>query len=103
MIGPSPLLEFFKRGEVAREVRLLAARGVLAPRAHEQLSILVLLLDDPDAEIRHTADATLNRLPTEALSRFLARPDVSVTLRDFFAARGVAAVDRKSTRLNSSH
>ena len=56
------------------------------------MSILVLLLDDPDGEVRQTADATLNRLPAEALSRFLARPDVSVTLRDFFAARGVAAV-----------
>ncbi len=86
----SPLVEFFKRGEVARDVRLLAAQGGFAPRAHEQLSILVLLLDDPDQEVRETADATLNRLPAEALSKFLSRPDVSVTLRDFFVARGVA-------------
>ena len=47
MIGPTPLLDFFKRGEVARDVRLLAAQGALAPRAHEQLAILVLLLEDP--------------------------------------------------------
>ena len=87
-----PLVEFFKRGEVARDVRLLAAQGGFAPRAHEQLSILVLLVEDPDPEVRQTADATLNRLPVEALSRFLSRPDVSVTLRDFFAARGVAVV-----------
>jgi hypothetical protein len=89
MIAPSPLIEFFKRGEVARDVRLLAAQGGFAPRAHDQLSILVLLLDDPDPEIRQTADTTLKRLPAEALSKFLARPDVSVTLRDFFATRGV--------------
>ena len=44
--GPTPLLDFFKRGEVARDVRLLAAQGTLAPRAHEQLAILVLLLED---------------------------------------------------------
>ena len=43
MSGPTPLLDFFKRGEVARDVRLLAAQGALAPRAHEQLAILVLL------------------------------------------------------------
>jgi hypothetical protein len=86
----SPLVEFFKRGEVARDVRLLAAQGGFAPKAHDQLNILVLLLEDPDPEVRQTADATLKRLPAEALSRFLARPDVSVTLRDFFAARGVA-------------
>jgi hypothetical protein len=89
VIAPSPLYEFFKRGEVARDVRLLAAEGGFAPRAHEQLSILVLLLDDPDQEIRETADATLNRLPVEALKMFLARSDVSVNLREFFADRGV--------------
>jgi hypothetical protein len=89
MIAPSSLVEFFKRGEVARDVRLLAAQGGFAPRASDQLTILVLLLQDSDPEIRETADRTLNRLPVEALSRFLARPEVSVTLRDFFAARGV--------------
>jgi hypothetical protein len=89
VIAPSPLYEFFKRGEVARDVRLLAAQGGFAPRAHEQLSILVLLLDDPDGEVRETADATLNKLPVEALSKFLARSDVSVNLREFFADRGV--------------
>lgn len=91
MITSSPLVEFFKRGEVGRDVRLLAARGGFAPRAHDQLSILVLLLDDPDPEVRQTADDTLKRLPAEALSNFLARPDVSSTLREFFANRGVAS------------
>jgi hypothetical protein len=86
---PTPLLEFFKRGEVARDVRLLAAQGALAPRAHEQLSILVLLLEDPDPEIRRTADSTLNQIPVAALKAFLAGSDVSVGLREFFADRGV--------------
>jgi hypothetical protein len=88
-MGPSPLLDFFKRGEVARDVRLLAAQGGLAPRAHDQLSILIFLLDDPDPEIRQTADETLNQLPVEAVSKFLARSDVSIGLREFFADRGV--------------
>jgi len=89
VIGPSPLFDFFKRGEVARDVRLLAAQGGLPTRAHEQLSILVFLLDDPDPEIRQTADETLNRLPVEPLSTFLARSDVSTSLREFFGDRGV--------------
>jgi hypothetical protein len=89
MIASSPLVEFFKRGEVARDVRLLAAQGGFAPRAHEQLSILVLLLEDSDPEVRQTAADTLNRLPADALARFLGRPDVSVSLREFFAARGI--------------
>jgi hypothetical protein len=89
MSAPTPLLDFFKRGDVARDVRLLAAQGGLAPRAHEQLAILVLLLEDPDPEIREVADATLASIPVAALEAFLARSDVSIGLREFFADRGV--------------
>jgi hypothetical protein len=88
-MDPSPLYDFFRRGEAARDVRMLAAQGGLAPRAGEQLNILVLLLEDPDPEIRQTADDTLNRIPVEALSRFLAGPGVSLGLREFFADRGI--------------
>ena len=85
----TPLFDFFKRGEVARDVRLSAAQGGLAPRALEQLSILVFLLDDADAEIRQAADLTLSRIPLGTLSAFLARSDVPVGLREFFANRGI--------------
>jgi hypothetical protein len=86
---PTPLLDFFKRGEVERDVRLQAAQGTLAPRAHEQLAILVHLLEDPDREIRDTADDTLNKIPVEVLEKFLARSDVPVDLREFFGDRGI--------------
>ncbi|MGH9144198.1 MAG: hypothetical protein ACRD2I_23925 [Vicinamibacterales bacterium] len=85
----TPLLDLFKRGEVERDVRLQAAQGALAPRAHEQLAILVVLLEDPDREIRETADETLARIPVEALEKFLARADVAVDLREFFGDRGI--------------
>jgi hypothetical protein len=88
-MGPTPLLDFFKRGEAEHDVKLQAAQGTLAPRAHEQLAILVLLLEDPDREIRETADDTLNKIPVEALEKFLARPDVPVDLREFFGDRGI--------------
>jgi hypothetical protein len=89
MTGPTPILDFFRRGEVARDVRLLAAQGTLAPRANEQLEILVLLLEDADPEIRQVADATVNRIPVDTLRAFLARSDVSIGLREFFGDRGV--------------
>jgi hypothetical protein len=89
MTSSSPLVDFFKRGEAARDVRLMAAQGVFAPRAHDQLGILVVLLDDADPEIRATAGQTLDRIPLEALTKFLARSDVPPGLREFFAARGV--------------
>jgi hypothetical protein len=88
-MAPTPLLDLFKRGEIDREVRMEAAQGTLAPRAHEQLAILVLLLEDPDREIRETADETLNRIPVDVLEKFLARSDVPVDLREFFGDRGI--------------
>jgi hypothetical protein len=89
MNAPTPLLDLFKRGEVDREVRIQAAEGALAPRAHEQLAILVLLLEDRDEEVRTTADATIGKIPESTLKAFLARPDVPVDLREFFADRGI--------------
>lgn len=89
MTTPQPLLEFFKRGEVERDARLLAARGGLDVKPHEQLAIIVVLLDDADAEIRTEATATLDRIPADALRKFLARSDVSIGMREFFADRGI--------------
>jgi hypothetical protein len=67
----TPLLDSFKRGDVERDVRMLAARGGLAPRVHEQLALLVLLAADSDAEVAAAADATLRVLPEDALTIFL--------------------------------
>ena len=85
----TPLIDFFRRGEVASDVRLMAAQGALAPRAQEQLALLVLLSDDPDPEIARETAATLAALPVEAVRNFLARPDVPDEMRQFFAARGI--------------
>jgi hypothetical protein len=89
----SPLLDFFRRGEVARDVRLLAAQGALAPRAHEQLALLVLLADDPDPEVARSAVGTIGNLPAEPLRAFLARSDVPDEMRAFFGLRGVAPAE----------
>ena len=87
----TPLLDCFRRGEVAPDVRMLAAQGVLAPRAHEQLGLLVLLTGDADPAIRAAAAATIERIPAAALSRFLGRPDVPDEIRGFFERRGILA------------
>ena len=85
----TPLLDVFRRGEAPVELRLQAARGVLAPRAHEQLELLIVLVKDADAEVAAAAESTLQSLPGEALAGFLARSDVSEDVRAFFVARGV--------------
>ncbi len=85
----TPLLDFFRRGEVARDIRLLAAQGAVAPRPLEQLGLLVLLTDDADDEIRETAGHTLSRIPADVIAAFIARADVPAELRAFFVRRGV--------------
>jgi hypothetical protein len=90
----TPLVDFFRRGEVANDVRLLAAKGGFAPRAHEQLALLIILSDDADSSIAGAAAATLDRLPSGSLSAFLARSDVPREYRDFFAARGVQPAEQ---------
>jgi hypothetical protein len=85
----SPLVDLFRRGEAPADVRLLAARGALAPRAHEQIALLVLLSDDPDPEIAKQANQTIGGLPSGPLATFLARNDVPTEIRNFFATRGI--------------
>jgi hypothetical protein len=86
----SPLVDLFRRGEAASDVRLLAAQGALAPRTHEQLALLILLSDDADPTIRETANATLDGLPRGAVAAFLARSDVPLEMREFFGTRGIS-------------
>jgi hypothetical protein len=84
----SPLLDTFKRGEVSRELRLLAAQAAVAPRAEEQLELLVMLMSDADPEIAATAARTLESIPASDLSAVLAG-DVSDETRARFAAKGI--------------
>lgn len=83
----SPLIDLFRRGEAARDVRLLAARGALAPRDIDQVALLMLLSADADNEIASIANATIDTLPPATVQAFLSRTDVPVEMRDFFAAR----------------
>ncbi len=83
------MLDFFRRGEVARDIRMMAAQGAIAPRPMEQLGILMLLSSDSDTEIRDTAEQTLGQLPPELLAGFIARADVPTEMREFFIKRGI--------------
>jgi hypothetical protein len=95
----SPLVDLFLRGEAARDVRLLAARGLLPRPAQEQVALLIVLVDDPDQEISGHARATMNRLPREALADFLTG-DAPAALRAFLDARGAEPAD--ATRSGAS-
>ena len=99
----SPLIDLFRRGEAAREVRLLAAQGALSPSELDQVALLMLLSDDTDAEVSASARATLDKLPVEPLRAFLARADVPSEIRGFFASRNVLPADRPAAGDSRSH
>jgi hypothetical protein len=86
----TPLLDFFRRGDVPDDVRLQAAQGGIAPRPLEQLGLLALLTGDHDPEIRKTAEATLAKIPAAQIGGYIARSDVPLELREFFVKRGIA-------------
>jgi hypothetical protein len=102
----TPLLECFKRGDVAPDVKLVAAQGALAPRVHEQLGLLALLVSDSDPQIAATAEKTLQAISRDAIAAFLARPDVPSELKTFFAGRGIepgtTALDNEAALIDTS-
>jgi hypothetical protein len=85
----TPMLDLFRRGEVARDIRMVAAQGVLAPRPLEQLGLLMLLTNDDDPEIKQVAEGTLQRLPSNLVADCIARADAPTELREFFGRRGI--------------
>jgi hypothetical protein len=87
----TPLVDCFRRGEAARDVRMAAARGELPLRAHEQLLLLVLLAADADVEVAAAARTTVANLPPEPLAAFLARSDVPPEVTEYFAGQRLAA------------
>jgi len=64
----------------------------MAPRAHEQIALLMLLLDDPDPDVSVAAEKTISMIPRASLETFLSRPDASSEMREFFAGRGIQPV-----------
>ena len=85
----TPLLDLFRRGDVATDIRLQAAQAAMAPRAHEQVGLLMMLVNDQDPEVAAAAEATLAAIPRPSLEAFLARSDASPEMLEFFVARGV--------------
>jgi hypothetical protein len=55
----TPFLDVFKQGAVDRDIRMMVAEGSVGLRAEELRLTLEFLVDDPDAEIARTAEATL--------------------------------------------
>jgi hypothetical protein len=55
----TPFLDIFKQGGVDRDIRMMVAEGSLGLRAEELRATLEFLLEDPDPEVKRTAESTL--------------------------------------------
>ena len=77
----------FRHGDTDVEIRLHAARGALAPRALEQLALLMVLSADPEPRVRQAAADTIDRIPAPTLAAFIARADVPEAMRQWFSSR----------------
>jgi hypothetical protein len=81
----SPVVDMFVRGDVPREMRLLAARGLLTSVDIDRLALLALTTGDADPDVADLARATMAAIPAAVLSDFLSGDSVPPQLRAFFA------------------
>ena len=58
----TPLLDLFRKGGIDRDIKLMAAQGVLGLRHFEQVGVCELLASDADAEVAEAASALLRTL-----------------------------------------
>jgi hypothetical protein len=89
----TPLIDLFQSGDVPRDVRLLAARGQVASGPTEQLALLAISCADHDIDIAIAARETLAALPSGAVARYLAGPDVPDGLRSWCLLHAVGEVE----------
>lgn len=73
----TPLLDYFRRSEVDRDIKLMAAQCVLGLRPHEQQGILELLVNDADAEIAAIAQASLRTMTGAAVTEEPGAPEAT--------------------------
>ena len=63
----NPLVEQFRRGGVARDLRLMAAQGLLPLKPEDLLEMWTDLVGDPDEGVRAAAEKSLGSFPAPEL------------------------------------
>lgn len=91
----TPLLDYFRRGAVDRDIRLMVARGLLGLRPFEQQALLELLRNDPEPEIADAAQASLRAMTAAPPSTAgTAAPDVGDDTEDAADNKGQSAIEK---------
>jgi hypothetical protein len=71
----NPLVDQFRRGGVARELRLMAAQGLLPLKPEDLVEMWTDLVNDPDEGVRTAADSSLSSFPAADLQPILKSRD----------------------------
>ena len=89
----SPIVDVFVKGDVPREVRLLAAGGLVTAEGRDRLVLLALLTTDADVGVAARARQTIAAIPSSALRLFLVRDEVPEELRTWYSPYVTATPD----------
>ena len=71
----NPLVEQFRRGGVARDLRLMAAEGLLPLKPEDLVELWTDLFRDPDEGVRAAAEASLSSFPAAEFQPILKSRD----------------------------
>ena len=98
----NPLVEQFRRGGVARDLRLMAAQGLLPLKPEDLLELWTDLLRDADADVRSAAEKSLLEFPAAELLPVLKGRDASVPVLAWAVARRAERELREAALQNTS-
>src|SRR5512139_381799 len=71
----NPLVEQFRRGGVPRELRLMAAQGLLPLKPEDLVELWTSLVGDADEAVRTAAEGSLSAFPVADLQPILKSRD----------------------------
>jgi hypothetical protein len=90
----NPLVDQFRRGGVPKDLRLMAAQGLLPLKPEDLVELLILLLGDSEEGVRNAAQASLAAMPAGDMQAILKSRDTPAAV----LAWGLANREEKELR-----
>ncbi len=98
----NPLVVQFRRGGVARDLRLMAAQGLLPLKPEDLLELWTELVADPDEGVRAAAEGSLTAFPAPELLPILKNRDTPVNVLAWAVSRRAEPELREAALQNHS-
>jgi hypothetical protein len=98
----NPLVREFRRGGVARNLRLMAAQGLLPLKPTDLLELWTALVSDADAAVRTAAEGSLMDFPAPELLPILRSRDTPVAVLAWAVSKRAEPELREATLQNHS-